>query len=455
MQQRVLVIDDEKNMLHMLSTLLGKHGYDVATANNGVEGLLKLRGGHYDYILCDLKMPVMDGMAFLQNVQELHQTATIIMMSAYGTIDQALETVKQGAYDYISKPFKLEEILLVLRKAEERERLRQENFLLKKQLDAMDRHRAFGGMIGKSKAMQAVFTLCEKVAKFDTTVLITGESGTGKELIARGIHQTGGGGRPFVAVNCGGIPENLLESELFGYVRGAFTGADKDKKGLFEEASGGTIFLDEIGDLPLEMQVKLLRVLQQQEVRRVGAVKMQAVRVRVLAATNKDLTVLVAEGRFRQDLFYRLNVLNIHVPPLRQRKEDIPLLCHFFLERFAARFSKDLLGIAPAVLDKLVDYDWPGNVRELENILERAFILCEKKMISPEFLPEQFGMKVELHQLDDIFTTYSLKKAKCIVERKLIARAMEATGGNKSKAAQLLELSYPALLAKLKEHNDT
>ncbi len=453
MLKTILVIDDEANMRHMLSTLLTKYGYSVDVAGDGAEGLTRTEQDNYDFILCDLKMPVMDGMAFLCKLQENRHPATVIMMSAYGTVDQAIETVKQGAYDYISKPFKVEEILLVLRKAEERERLRRENVQLKAQLDSIDGQRSFGGMVGKSKALREVFQLAEKVAKYNTTILITGESGTGKELVAKGIHQAGKGkGAPFVAVNCGGIPENLLESEFFGYVKGAFTGADKDKKGLFEEADQGTLFLDEIGELPLDLQVKLLRVLQEQEVRRVGAVKNQAINVRVLAATNKDLAGLVRQELFREDLFYRLNVINVHVPPLRQHKEDIPVFCRFFLDKFVIRLGIQMQGIAPAAMDLLMQYEWPGNVRELENVLERALILTDKNIILPEHLPGQFGATNEHRRIDDFFGTYSLKKAKIIVEKRLIMRAMEYAGGNKSKAALLLELSYPALLSKLKEY---
>ncbi len=455
MLKTILIIDDEANMRQMLSTLLAKSGYAVEVAADGAEGLARIAQHDFDFILCDLKMPVMDGMTFLGKTQERRNTATVIMMSAYGTVDQAIETVKQGAYDYISKPFKVEEILLVLRKAEERERLRRENVQLKEQLDAIDGQRSFGGMVGKSKAMQEVFGLAEKVAKYNTTILITGESGTGKELVARGIHLSGKGkGAPFVAVNCGSIPENLLESEFFGYVKGAFTGADKDKKGLFEEADQGTLFLDEIGELPLELQVKLLRVLQEQEVRRVGAVKSQAINVRVLAATNRDLVELVKMKTFREDLFYRLNVINISIPPLRQHPEDIPLLCRFFLDKFVIRLGIEVQGIAPAAMDLLMQYEWPGNVRELENVLERALILTDKNIILPEHLPLQFGAKGENRRIDDFFGTYSLKKAKIIMEKRLIQRAMEHTGGNKSKAAVLLELSYPALLSKIKEYGD-
>ena len=453
MLKTILIIDDEANMRHMLSTLLAKHGYTVDVASDGAAGLSRIEQHRYDFILCDLKMPVMDGMAFLATIQERRYPGTVIMMSAYGTVDQAIETVKQGAYDYISKPFKVEEILLVLRKAEERERLRRENVQLKAQLDSIDSQRSFGGMVGTSKVMKGVFSLAGKVAPYSTTILITGENGTGKELVARGIHLAGKAkDAPFVAVNCGSIPENLLESEFFGYVKGAFTGADKDKKGLFEEADQGTLFLDEIGELPLDLQVKLLRVLQEQEVRRVGAVKSQSINVRVLVATHRDLAALVKQRRFREDLFYRLNVITVHIPSLREHPEDIPVLCRFFLDKFVIRLGIQVQGIAPAVMDLLMQYAWPGNVRELENVLERALILTDKDIILPEHLPVQFGAKGEQRRIDDFFGTYSLKKAKIIMEKRLIQRAMEHTGGNKSKAAQLLELSYPALLSKLKEY---
>ncbi len=291
------------------------------------------------------------------------------------------------------------------------------------------------------------------MAGYSTTVLITGESGTGKELVARGMHRLGRGeGRPFVPVNCGGIPENLLESEFFGSVRGAFTGADRDRKGLFEEADGGSIFLDEIGELLAGLQVKLLRVLQEQEVRPVGGVKSRKIDVRVLAATNRDLAALVEQGGFRGDLYYRLNVVNVHIPPLRQRREDIPPLCRFFLDKHALRLGMEAQSIAPGAMDLMLAYEWPGNVRELENVIERAMILTDRSVILPEHLPQPFGAKNEGRRIDDFFGTYSLKKAKAIMEERMISRAMEATGGNKTRAAQLLELSYPALLAKLKEY---
>ncbi|MGD9948933.1 MAG: sigma-54-dependent transcriptional regulator [Desulfobulbus sp.] len=453
MQKSILVIDDEANMRHMLHALLTKQGYKVDGAGDGAEGLDWINRCKYDFILCDLKMPVMDGMGFLEQAQLLNYPAAIIMMSAYGTVDQAIETVKKGAYDYISKPFKLDEILLVLRKAEERERLRHENTQLRAKLDALDGRSGFGGMVGKSKSMQEVFALAEKVAPHQTTVLITGESGTGKELVARGIHQAGKGkDAPFVAINCGGIPESLLESEFFGYVRGAFTGAEKEKLGLFEAANGGTLFLDEIAELPFALQAKLLRVLQEREVRRLGAIKGCKVDVRVLAATNKDLGELVKQGLFREDLYFRLNVLNVHLPALSNHQEDVPLLCHYLLEKLSVRLGIDGRGIAPAAMELLVRHNWPGNVRELENVLERALVLTDKGIILPEHLPEPLGGKSEHRRIDDLLGTYSLKEGKVIMEKRLIGRAMDATGGNKSKAAQLLELSYPALLAKLKEY---
>ncbi|WP_417916053.1 sigma-54-dependent transcriptional regulator [Candidatus Electronema sp. JC] len=450
--KRVLVIDDEENMRHMLAALLRAEGYAAETAAHGRAGLDMLRGGRFDFVLCDIRMPEMDGIAFLQAAAEVRHSAVIIMMSAFGTVDTAIEAMKQGAYDFISKPFKNDEIVLVLKKAEERERLRRENILLKKRLAVLEQAAGLGGMIGGGKAMQAVFRLAAKVAKHSTTVLITGESGTGKELAARGIHeQSGRAAKPFLAVNCGGIPENLLESELFGHVRGAFTGADRDRKGLFEEADGGTLFLDEIGELPLSMQVKLLRAVQEQEIRRVGASASRKVDVRLIAATARNLAEEVRAGRFREDLFYRLNVVNIHLPPLRERIADIPLLSDYFVEKFAVSMNRsEIEGIALAALQRLLAHSWPGNVRELENVLERAVLLADDRLIQPDNLPEMLAEGGGRHPLELLRGVSSIKKGRQIVEQWLIGRAMEAVGGNKSRAAELLEISYPSLLSKLK-----
>ena len=325
--KRLLVIDDEANMRHMLATVLKKADYLVDTASDGSEGLQMLEQAIYDFVLCDIKMPKMNGMEFLKSSRQKIGASTVIMMSAYGSIDTAIEAMKLGAYDYISKPFKTDEVYLTLKKAEEREGLKRENRLLRKRIKNIEGDYKFHNMVTRSKAMQSLFQMADKVAQYKTTVLIMGDSGTGKELVARGIHYSSNrAAASLVPVNCGGIPENLLESELFGHKKGAFTGADRNKKGLFQEAEGGTIFLDEIGELPLSLQVKLLRVLQENEIRPIGDSKSMKIDVRVLAATAKDLEEEVRKGRFRQDLYYRLNVMTIKLPPLCERTEDIPLL---------------------------------------------------------------------------------------------------------------------------------
>ncbi|MFZ7124741.1 MAG: sigma-54-dependent transcriptional regulator [Desulfobacterales bacterium] len=453
-EKALLIIDDEENMRHMLSAMLSKSGYRIDTAANGEEGLGKIADRVFDYILCDIRMPKMDGMEFLRKAGSRISTTTVIMMSAYGTIDTALEAMKLGAYDFISKPFKTDEVSLALKKAEEREALRRENLQLKERIQKISEEARFGNLIGNSHSMQEVFSIGLKVAKYDTTVLILGESGTGKELVARGIHFEGPRAqKSLIPVNCGGIPETLLESELFGYTKGAFTGADRNKKGLFQEAEGGTLFLDEIGELPLALQVKLLRVLQESEVRPVGGSKAETVDVRVIAATSRDLAVEVKAGRFREDLFYRLNVLQIRLPPLRERYEDIPVLCRYFLERFKGRFGKDIQGISPGAMSLLMEHKWPGNVRELENTIERAVVLADKRIILPENLPVEMGIKRGSSRMDDFFEGFSLKKAQKIMEKRLITRALESTGGNRTQASKLLEISHPSLLAKMKAYD--
>ena len=453
-QKRLLIIDDEENMRHMLSSLLNKSGYRVDTAFDGADALEMVDQTLYDFILCDLKMPNMNGMEFFETARDKLWATTVIMMSAYGSIDTAVEAMKKGAYDFISKPFKPDEVLLTLKKAEERESLKRENLWLKERIRKIQENYSFGNMVAKSNAMLDVFKLAEKVAQYNTTVLIYGNSGTGKELIARGIHFAGRRAKKsLVPVNCGSIPDNLLESELFGYKKGAFTGADRDKKGLFQEADGGTIFLDEIGELPMSLQVKLLRVLQENEIRAVGDSKTKKIDVRVIAATAKQLEDEVNKGRFREDLFFRLNVLPIKLPSLSSRPEDIPLLCHHFIDRFNISLEKGIKGITPAAMSLLLKHSWPGNVRELENMIERAVVLAEDTILLPENFPPELGAEFDTDKMDDLFEGYSLKVARKILEKKLITRSLKATAGNRTKAARMLEISHPSLLSKIKAYN--
>ncbi|MGD0843266.1 MAG: sigma-54 dependent transcriptional regulator [Geobacteraceae bacterium] len=447
----ILVVDDEENLRHMLQVLLSRQGYLVDLATNGEEALKMALSTEYDFILSDIKMPVMDGAEFLKKAFSVGIKSTIIMMSAYGTMDTAIECMKQGAYDYISKPFKNDEILLVLQKAAERERLKAENRRLKEELK---REFSFSNIVSRNPRMMEIFELIRKVSGFKTTVLIMGESGTGKELIARALHyQSRRKNASFVAVNCGAIPHTLLESELFGHVRGAFTDASTDKTGLFEQAHGGTLFLDEIGEMPLSLQVKLLRVLQDEEIRPVGSSTVKKVDVRVISATSKQLEQEITEGRFREDLYFRLNVLGIILPPLRERTEDIPLLVDHFLAKFGVMFGKEEVRLSQDALRTLVGYHWPGNVRELENCIERGLLLCEGNQLDVESLPDNLRGKSNGGASVCIPSdSLSIKKAEEILERDFIRRALEKTGGNRTHAARLLEISHRSLLYKLKEY---
>ncbi len=450
--KRILIVDDEESFRHMLSVILRKEKYEVETASNGEEALQKISESSFDQILCDIRMPQMDGLEFLREAQKVGVESTIIMMSAYGTIDTAIEAMKLGAYDYISKPFKTDEIILTLRKAEEREQLRRENQLLRREVQ---REYSFENIVSKNAKMKQIFEVIKKVAPYKSTILIMGESGTGKELVARALHYNSDRSKkPFVAVNCGAIPENLLESELFGHVKGAFTDAIRTKRGLFEEADGGTLFLDEIGELPPQLQVKLLRVLQEGEIRRVGDSKPIKVDVRIISATVKDLVKEVNEGRFRDDLFYRLNVLPIHIPPLRERKEDIPLLVEHFIKKFTLSTNKKVVGIDSKALEALINYRWSGNVRELENTIERAVVLADGENIMLENLPPEIRefKEEEVSVLPVAEEEYSIKKASRILETNLIKKALKKTRGNHTHAARLLEISHRALLYKIKEY---
>ncbi|CAN5681194.1 sigma-54 dependent transcriptional regulator [soil metagenome] len=448
--RRVLVVDDEENIRLVLRTMLRKHGYEVEVASSGDEALGMVDAFGPDVILTDVRMPRMGGLDLLATLKAKQVAATVIVMSAYGNIDLALEAMKAGAYDYVSKPFKPDEIVLALKKAEERESLRRENRALKEQIQQKAQ---FESMLAKSEPMVKVCRTIAKIADFKTTVLVTGESGVGKELVARAIHGHGSRrGGPFVAINCGAIPENLLESELFGHKKGAFTDANADRRGLFEEANGGTLFLDEIGELPLNLQVKLLRVLQEETIRRLGDVRDVKIDVRIVAATHRDLTAEVKAGRFREDLFYRINVLALAIPPLRDRREDISLLVDHFLARNNVRLGTQIRGLSAEARKLLFEYAWPGNVRELENTIERAMVLCDEDMLGVADLPERIRDALDPVQVQLATGELSVKKTVAAVEQILIRRALQKTKGNRTRAAELLEISHRALLYKIKDY---
>jgi two-component system response regulator AtoC len=451
--KRVLVVDDEENLRLVLRTFLRRHGYEVETAENGEDALPLLDGFGPDVVITDVRMPRMSGMDLLSALRAKGSEATVIVMSAYGSHDLALEAMKAGAYDYVSKPFKPEEVLLCLQKAEERELLRRENRALREEIAKGAR---FENILAKSAEMNDIFRTIAKVAPFKTTVLVSGESGVGKELVARALHaRSGRGAQAFVAINCGAIPENLLESELFGHKKGAFTDATSDRRGLFEEATGGTLFLDEIGELPLGLQVKLLRVLEDERVRRLGESRDIQVDVRIVAATHRDLHAEVAAGRFREDLFYRLNVLALRVPPLRDRRDDIPLLIDYFIQRNNARLGTDVRGVTAEARRLLYEYGWPGNVRELENTIERAMVLAEANQLTAADLPERIRDVRDPVKLQLASGELSVKKTTRYIEEVLIRRALHKTKGNRTRAAELLEISHRALLYKIKDFRIT
>jgi two-component system, NtrC family, response regulator AtoC len=444
----ILVIDDELGLRHTLSLILQAEGHVVRAASDGAAGLERLAEEPADLIISDVRMPGLDGLGFLDRYKAAGGSALVIMMSAYGDDDAALEAIRRGAYDFIAKPFRADQVLLVVRKAIEREGLRKEVAQLNEALVAL---RSPVGIVGRSPKLAHALSLARKVARHPSTALITGESGTGKELIARHIHDASPRAeRAFVAVNCGAIPEALLESELFGHTRGAFTGATAERQGLFEEADGGTIFLDELGDMPLPLQVKLLRALQEGEVRRVGDNASRTVDVRVVAATARDLEADVADGKFRADLYYRINVVRIHLPALRERTEDIPELVRHFIDRYNKRLGLRVSGVTAAAMRTLMEYPWPGNVRELENVVERAMVLTDGEQLGVEQLPalgpttrvDQGGSPLDL----------SVKRRTEDLERSLIKEALERTRGNRTRAAKVLDLSHRALLYKIRDY---
>ncbi|MCA9652045.1 MAG: sigma-54-dependent Fis family transcriptional regulator [Myxococcales bacterium] len=445
-------------MRHMLSLLLSREGYEVVTAATGEEAVARLAvpQSDVDVVLTDVRMPGMGGLGLVEWARAERPELTVIVMSAFGSVELAVDAMKRGAYDYVSKPFKQDEVVLTLRKAQERQRLRRENAALRARLrERVADAERLGALLIHSASMHRVARMVRKVAAYKTTVLVLGESGVGKELASRALHDESPRREgPFVAVNCGAIPETLLESELFGHKKGAFTDATTDKRGLFEEAHGGTLFLDEIGELPPPLQVKLLRALQEGEIRRVGDNQPLRVDVRVVAATSRDLGRMVEDGEFRQDLYYRIAVMPIEMPPLRERKDDIPPLVEHFVATTNARLGTRAEGVDGEALERLLAYDWPGNVRELENTIEHAVVMSEGPWIGVVALPERTRGRsstgehyVMRFPLDDL----SVKRAHRLVEREFILRALEQTSGNRTHAARLLDLSHRALLYKIKE----
>jgi len=477
--QKILVIEDDDTVRDVLNSFLGGKGFEVLLAQSGEEGLDVLRSEKFDLIMTDLVMPGISGMDVLKEVIGSKISIPVIVMTAFGTVQTAVEAMRIGAFDYVTKPFNLDELTLVLEKALSVSKLQKENVMLKMQLK---KKYDFRGLVGDSPRMQSVYELIEKIADTDSTVLITGESGTGKELIAKTIHynNTSRAGGPFVPLNCAAIPKDLLESELFGHEKGAFTGAINTRIGRFELAQGGTLFLDEVGELDPSLQVKLLRVLQEREFERVGGMKTIKVDVRILAATNKDLDQATKEGKFREDLFYRLNVIPLQLPPLRDRIEDIPLLTAYFVQEFCRKKKREAFSFSPAATECLLKYRWPGNVRELENLIERLAILVSGSSAEVSDLPEKLH-QLTLPILDGVsplpaaavkaqraetamqpalnqYTSSALGEGGVdlnavvdALERDLILKALERAGGVRSKAAQLLGLNRTTLLEKMKK----
>ena len=451
--ETILIVDDEKNYLTILSALLEDEGFEVLTAPGGSEALEIHKSSDLDLILTDMKMPKMDGIELLENIKENDPDLPVIMMTAHGTVDKAVEAMQKGAYTYVLKPFDNERLIIFVKKATSMYQVVKENRRLR---DAVESQYRFGNIIGKSKKMRDVFDTIQKVAPSGATVLIEGESGTGKELVARSIHfNSPRREKPFVAVNCSALAENLLESELFGHEKGAFTGAVATKKGRFELADGGTLFLDEIGELSANLQVKLLRVLQEKVFERVGGVRTISVDIRILAATNKDLQQEMQDGRFREDLYYRLNVVHLVLPPLKARQEDIRLLVNHFIKKYASerRSAAPVTGVDQEVDRLFYDYNWPGNIRELENVIERVMILCPGEIMRVSDLPKGFKDNVynTLH-LEGIPADAKLYDTLAAIEKALIERALKMSNNVQSHAAAMLGIGKSGLNQKIKKY---
>jgi two-component system response regulator PilR (NtrC family) len=444
----ILIIEDEKSMREVLRILLEEEGYELTAAADGLEGVECIRNNLYDLVITDIKMPGADGFEVLRTVKAVAPDTVVIMVTAFGTTESAIEAMKNGAYDYINKPFKIDEIRLIVRKALEKKKLREELSLLREKFQSSFR---LENIIGKSEKMQELFKFIPRVAQSTSTVLITGESGTGKELVASALHNLSPRkNKSFVTINCATFPEGLLESEMFGHMKGSFTGAVYSKAGLFEVADGGSFFLDEIAEMPLSLQSKLLRVLENGTFRRVGGTSDIKVDVRVISATNKNVLEAVEAGTFREDLYYRLNVVPVNIPPLRERRDDIPLL----LDHFLSRYSKNSKRVSPEALQVLMNYPWKGNVRELENIVERVVLLCDRDVITPEDLP------VEIVQSKDVFKGlpefgeggFDLEQTMEKIEKEYLLKALEKANGIKTEAARLLNLSFRSLRHRLTKY---
>jgi DNA-binding NtrC family response regulator len=451
---RILVIDDEPDVLNIIVEILRTAGYDVVSAPNGEAGIKALDSNFFDLVFTDLMMPGIGGMDVLQHAVTRSPKTLCIILTGYGTIESSVDAIKNGAFDYITKPITSKALLITVEKALNFQSLKEENSRLKKELQKKYR---FKNIVGTSKAMGKVFDLIEKVADTDGTVLISGASGTGKELIASAIHYNSSrGDKPMVVINCGAIPEELLESELFGHEKGAFTGAYKNRTGRFEMANGGTFFLDEIGEMSPSLQVKLLRVLQEQKFEKVGGTKTIHVDVRIIAATNKNLTISINKGKFREDLYYRLNVIPIKVPPLKQRKSDIPLLIDYFMKKFRSEKQNLIKEFSNEALEDMMGFDWPGNVREVENVIKRLTILCDNEIVQVDDLPEHIQRKTRSLQPDEediLDKDLNLNEAVKDYEKRLILDALEKSNWVKTKAAKLLNINRTTLVEKIKKQN--
>lgn len=455
MKPRILVVDDEESIREFLEIMLKKEGYEVTCAEDGVKAKELLSKRSFDMVISDLQMPNMTGIELLKYVRESYPELVFMLITAFGTTESAVEAMKMGAYDYLTKPFKIDEVRINIQNALRTKHLEVENRVLKKELT---KEFSFQSLVGNSEPMHRIFDLVKRVSQSPTNVLITGESGTGKEVIAKGIHYNGLlKDKPFVTINCGAIPEQLMESEMFGHKKGSFTGAVNDKVGLFEVADGGTLFLDEVGELPVTIQVKLLRAIQERIIRRVGATEDIKVDVRICAATNRDLEDMVKAGTFRQDLYYRLNVINIKAPALRERKDDVPLLANHFLKKYNERLNKSIGSISTEAMEMLKKYDYPGNVRELENVIERTVALEGGATILPESLPPfvntPSGRKMASSREIEIGDEgVDLDKVMGQIEKELLVKAIHASNGIKKKAAKLLQITFRSMRYRVEKY---